>query len=188
MNNQTLLKAKNSLKKRPLLTFLITIILLYTFGNLIFDTIKLSMLGKESKPYTDDFLELLKNENYEELYRKYAIESGINLNDFKKEIEKLHNIFGRIKSYKYAGVSASFGGMPGTYICFYIYYKIKFDSGKSEHDTFGRTFLGYYNPPSTSFSIEIDKEKNRPIRGRMLMFNVSGGFGKKGFSLVLIKP
>ena len=144
-----------------LLSILAAALLFYTFQDFIFPA---SKWRKELKPYTENFLELLKGDNYDELYTKYAFDSDMSEDSFEKEFEKLHNVFGRIKSYSYKGASTSHGGKNRVLTSFYIYYRIEFDSGRSYHGSFG---------------IEIDRKTNRPKAGRIKTFRVIGNLEEK---------
>ena len=61
-----------------------------------------------------------------------------------------------------------FGGIIG----FILYYDLEFDNGSSYQGT---------------FSIQIDKHKNRPISGSIFNFEVTGDYGEKYVEIRLIK-
>jgi len=147
------------------------ILLLYAFRDFL--SHPTSEWRKESKLYTDNFLQLLKDDDYEELYRKYAADSDISVDVFKKELEKLNNVFGRIKSYNYRGASTSYEGGNRILTSFFIIYRMTLDNGKS--------YQG-------NFDIEIDKKTNKPKTGRIESFSVTGNLKEKEvFYLRLIK-
>jgi hypothetical protein len=163
MNKSLILKLKSTIKYILIFFFsiLAAALLFYAFQDFIFPA---SKWRKELRPYADNFLELLKNNNYDELYSKYAFDSDMNRDIFEKEFEKLHNVFGRIKSYSYKGASTSHGGKNRVLTSFYIYYWIEFDSGKSYHGSFG---------------FDIDRKTNRPKAGRIKTFRVIGNLEEK---------
>ena len=163
MNKSLILKMKSTIKHILIFFFsiLAAALLFYVFQDFIFPA---SKWRKELRPYTDNFLEFLKNNNYDKLYSKYAFDSDMNRDSFEKEFEKLHNIFGRIESYSYKGTSTSHGGKNRVLTSFYIYYRIEFDSGKSYHG---------------DFNIEIDRKINRPKIGKISAFGVTGNLEEK---------
>jgi len=159
-------------KKR--IIFLIAIICVLCFP-LTYSTISgLRLRGYEKKtlPYTDRALRLLMNNEYDQLYKHYASDSGMTLHDFKQQVENLHAAFGRIHAYRYKGFSSSHSGMFGRLIGFYMTYDIDFDNKETNQG---------------NFSIEIDKDTHMPRIGRILTFNISSDFGKKIFYLRLAK-
>lgn len=146
-------------------------IIILIIGYFIYSIFESKQWSKESKPYTDNFMELLKDDNWEELYTKYAQYSGVELIEFKTNLSKLYNNFGKIVAYEYVQDAKAYSGK--TLTSFYIIYRLKVDSGRS--------FQGNIN-------IEIDKNTNLPKPGRIKEFYIDGGSGEKDiFYLKLIK-
>ena len=134
----------------------------------LLENLKLYSYRKESKPYTDNFLNLLINKEYDKIYKTYFINNSGNFKDFKQKMDNLSNDFGNVVSYEYRRVTASKDGIFGNLLGVTISYNINFNDGKN--------YLGY-------FSIEIDKKTNRPKAGKILDFNISGDNGKKYFTI-----
>lgn len=167
MNIIAVFKLSKRFEKKYLIIFLIILII----GYFIYSVIESKQWGKESKPYTENFLKLLKNDNYGELYTKYAKNSGMELAEFKSVLSRLHDNFGRIVTYECVQDAKAYSGK--TLTSFYIVYRIKFDSGGS--------FQG-------NFNIEIDKNSNFPSPGKIKEFHIVGGSGKKEeFYIKLLK-
>ena len=167
-----LIESIKTAQRKHVLIFIgiILICIPLTYSAII--NLKLSTYEKESIPFTNNFLKLLVDEKYDELHQKYAINSGMSINQFKKQIEKLYSEFGIIRSYSYKGYSSSYDGMFGGIIGFILYYDLEFDNGSSYQGT---------------FSIQIDKHKNRPISGSIFNFEVTGDYGEKYVEIRLIK-
>ncbi len=91
--------------------------------------------GEDSKPHTDNFLELLTDENYEGLSEKYG--SGMSPDALKKKFDRFHSLFGRIISYRYKRASASYDSRSGNLMGFSVSYQIDFDSAKNCRGVFG---------------------------------------------------
>ncbi|ABW66255.1 hypothetical protein Dole_0445 [Desulfosudis oleivorans Hxd3] len=106
---------------------------------------------KESLEYTDQFIELLAKEKYDELRTLYNI-SGDKLEDFKIK-------FGKISDYKYGFTNSSKSGVSGQFTGYFMHYIIQFHSEESYQGT---------------FSISIDNNGNKPIPGEINCFTVRG--------------
>lgn len=161
---------KKSLKKRALVFFVIIFLCIPLFSSQI-AKFRLSNYKTESIPYADNFLKLLIDRKYEEVYNKYAIDSGMEIGDLERQAEKIDSEFGVIKSFSYKRMSFSKDGMFGDLIGFFLYYTLEFDNEKSYTGT---------------FSIDIDRETNKPIIGRMFNFKITGDYGEKYLEIRLI--
>lgn len=173
MNKRASSKIGKLFRKKNLFILLIAIIFIYSFETVVFHNMKTKKWSKESKLFTDNFLELLMDKKYDELFKKYTAYRGNNIDDFRKEFDSLYHRFGNIKSYEYTGPSSSFAGQFGPVTSFYLNYHITFDSGKS--------YQG-------DFNIEIDRRINRPKIGKISAFGVTGNLEEKEiFYIRLIK-
>lgn len=142
--------------------FIIIAIIAFAIGYLIYSVIESMRWAKETKPYVNNFLELVANNDYDKLYVSYAKDSEIPISSFLLEFSTFHDKFGRITDYEFMQDSKTFNG--NKLIGFYMIYKIEFDSG--------RHFQG-------NFDIQIDENTNCPIAGKVKGFNFSGGDGKE---------
>ena len=136
-------------------TFIMFILLAgyYLVGDNINKTIS------ESRPDTDNFLMLLSKNKKNRLYDKYALESRMGIDAFSKKIDMFHQVFGKIKSYKYDGNNATYKKNSRFLTGIYIYYIIFFEDEKKCQAT---------------FSIEIDRITNKPVPGRIETFEILG--------------
>ena len=159
-------------KKRIIFVIVIICVLCFPLTYSTISGLRLKGYEKKTLPHTDKALRFLMNNEYDQLYQHYASDSGMNLYDFKQQVEKLHTVFGRIHAYRYKGFSSSDSGIFGRLLGFYMTYDIEFDSKKTHQG---------------NFSIEIDKDTHMPKIGRILTFNISSDFGKKIFYLRLVR-
>jgi len=161
---------KQSLKKRTLVFVVILILCI----PLIFAQIarfRLNKYEKDSIPYTTDFLNLLIDDKYTELYQKYASNSGMDLNEFKEKIKRIQSDFGVLQSHSYSQMMFSQKNMFGGIIGFFLTHSMDFKNGKSY---------------TATFSIDINEETNKPIIGNLFNFKISGDFGEKHLEIRLI--
>jgi hypothetical protein len=121
------------------------------FIPMSFDFYKMGQWEKESLEYTDQFIELLAEEKYNEMRILYDI-SGDNIEEFKSK-------FGEISEYTYGFTNSSKSGTYGQYTGFFMHYIIKFHSDEFYQGT---------------FSIRIDDNDNKPIPGDIEDFTVRG--------------
>ena len=162
---------RKSLKKRILVFFVAIFLFTPLFLSQI-TTFKLRNYVTESIPYADNFLKLLIDRQYEEIYKKYATDSGMGIGDLKRHAEIIDSEFGVIKSFSYERMSFAQDGMFGDLLGFFLYYNLEFDNGKNYTGT---------------FSIDVNKETNKPVIGKLLNFEISGDYGKKYVEIRLIK-
>lgn len=160
--NKSVLNRK-LLQKRNVLILVIAIIFIYSFGTIFFTNMRNKKWGDELRHYTDNFIELLIDQNYQSLFEKYASCTGKDVEDLKNSFEELYQSFGIIKSYKYAGASSSSYGQFGPLTSFYLNYQMTFDSGK--------IYQG-------DFKIAIDQKANAPEHQKILGFGVNGDLDK----------
>lgn len=150
-------------RKRNFVILFIAMIFIYSFGTIFLQNKRTKEWGKESRYFTDNFMELLTDKDYQGLFEKYTSYKGKNADDLKSSLNKLYQLFGDIKSYEYAGPSSSSAGQFGPLTSFYLIYHITFDSGK--------IYQG-------DFNIAIDRQTNAPETGKILSFGVSGDLEK----------
>lgn len=141
----------------------IILLLIISFIPLIFSSIKISKWSKDSLPYTNELLELLKNDNHVDFKERYRILDG-------NKIEELSKDWGVIKSYKFKGAHTSQAGFLGKHTGFFMKYKIVFESGKINQAT---------------FAISINKQGDIPIKDEISRFSITENFGEKYFYLSL---
>jgi hypothetical protein len=161
-----------SYKRSSIFFIAIACVLCFPLAYTTICDLKLRVYEEELTPYTDNFLLLMVNNDYVQLYKNYANDSRMTLDDFKQQVKKMHSTFGRIKAYRYRGFSSSYAGIFGKLLGFVMYYDLDFDDKKARQG---------------NFSIEIDKDTHMPRIGKILTFNISSDFGKRLFYLRLIR-
>jgi len=162
---------KKLILKRKLLLFLIIIVGLL-FLPVVFDSLKLNEWAEGSRPFTDNFLYLLKQKEYDELFQKYFSDSGMPLGEMSRQFVKLHEMFGQITFYEYVSSSSTSFGQFGPLTGYSMYYQIKFDSGKTCQGNFG---------------IEIDQNTNEPVAGKLISFTVLGNLSEGEIVQLMLK-
>ena len=118
------------------------------FIPLVFDNYKMGQWKRESLEYTDQFMELLAKEKYNEIRMLYNI-SGDKLDNLKSK-------FGKISDYRYGFTNSSKSGTYGQYTGYFMHYIIQFNSDEYQG----------------TFSIRIDNKSNKPIPGDIKHFTV----------------
>ena len=116
-------KKKNNILRA--VGYLVFVFILLYLLNIYLSNNKNQNWIKESKPFAENFLELLKEKKIELLYQKFASNGTIEIDKFQIRLNDFYSKFGNITSYKFKNGYPTYQGssLNGLYIAYIISVK-----------------------------------------------------------------